>query len=63
MEALKWGLVHSRAKDPSIGFKLANARANPVGENPFLPIRLQEPALLGVLKSLIRRSSIERGFI
>jgi len=32
MEALKWGLVPSWAKDPSIGFKLANARADSVAE-------------------------------
>jgi putative SOS response-associated peptidase YedK len=34
MESLKWGLIPSWAKDPSIGFKLANARAETVTEKP-----------------------------
>jgi len=31
---LKWGLVPSWAKDPSIGYKLINARSESVGEKP-----------------------------
>ncbi len=34
METLKWGLVPSWAKDPAIGFKLANARAETMAEKP-----------------------------
>lgn len=34
MESLKWGLIPNWAKDPSIGFKLANARAETVAEKP-----------------------------
>jgi putative SOS response-associated peptidase YedK len=31
---LKWGLIPSWAKEPSIGNKLTNARADTVGEKP-----------------------------
>jgi putative SOS response-associated peptidase YedK len=34
LENLKWGLIPSWAKDPKIGFKLANARAETVAELP-----------------------------
>lgn len=34
METLKWGLVPTWAKDPTIGFKLANARSETVHELP-----------------------------
>jgi len=34
LESLKWGLIPSWAKDPQIGFKLANARAETVDSLP-----------------------------
>jgi len=34
LENLKWGLIPSWAKEPKIGFKLANARAETVAELP-----------------------------
>ena len=34
LEGLKWGLIPSWASDPSIGFKLANARAETVADKP-----------------------------
>jgi putative SOS response-associated peptidase YedK len=34
MESFKWGLVPQWANDPSIGFKLANARAETLSEKP-----------------------------
>jgi putative SOS response-associated peptidase YedK len=34
MEALRWGLIPSWAKDPAIGSRMINARAETVGEKP-----------------------------
>lgn len=34
LEAMRWGLVPSWAKDPSIGNRMINARAETVGEKP-----------------------------
>ncbi|MEK7214662.1 MAG: SOS response-associated peptidase, partial [Chloroflexota bacterium] len=33
-EVMRWGLVPSWAKDPSVGYRMINARAETVGEKP-----------------------------
>lgn len=47
VEVMKWGLIPHWAKDPSIGYKLINARAESVSEKPaFRPSFLAKRCLV-----------------
>ena len=47
MSALKWGLIPSWAKDPKIGYKMINARAETADEKPsFKPLLKQRRCLI-----------------
>src|SRR2546423_14831943 len=52
MEWLKWGLIHSWAKDESIGSKMINARAETLAEKPSFKRMLRYRLCLEVVVDL-----------
>ena len=51
---VRWGLVPRWAKDPSIGARMINARAETLAEKPVVPHRAQAPSLPRARRRLLR---------
>ena len=51
---MRWGLVPFWAKDPKIGARMINARAETVAEKPAFRNALKKTALPGTRRRLLR---------